>query len=208
MRKKIIAIIISLLIILGAIAGGLFYYFKYVNVQQTYNADEDDRLSPEEVQWEVEHLDINKFPKHKIPADIKDSSKKYDVFYNIFGSDKMMFVYGYEKGSKQENISEKFHKNIQKKIKKSKLNKKYEVITISNPEKIVNEVLNKNNIILDGDKPQCQIENSDFNKVMNVIDTISGCYYGVCMINPEKSEYINVSKIYPDIIIKIMEEYK
>lgn len=199
MKKKAIIIISLVIFILAALAGSLIYYLKF-----NKNMDDEDTLSKEEIQSQLDNMDVNSIPMYDLPKNIKASTKKYNIFENVYTSNKPVLLYGYEKGAKLENISENFHKNIQKEIKAKNFDKKYNIITISNPDRYVKRALINKGIDIEDNFETCADKNSE---LMDIIMTTADCYNGACIIDNKKHKYLIFQKKYPEFIIKALQDY-
>ena len=205
MKKKGILILILTLVILGVLGCGIYYFFKNNPVK----SKDEDRISKEELQYILDNFEMSQVDVRKIPTDVLTYSKKLKLFDNIYYAKNLVFVYGYEKNSKIKYVSEKFHKNIQKELSKSGMDKKYEVITISRPEAKVSAVMKKLKIdVPDEEVYSCDLRDGDLKGIMNIVETTAECYSGACIVNPKTKEYIVLPKAYPEIILKVLEEYK
>lgn len=198
MKKKII--IASLFFLIIAITGITYYIYNESKYENTYNK----KITKEYLHQYLKTFDINTIEMRNLPSDIKKTTAKYNLFSEIYNSDNIIFLYGFEKGAKIENISEQFHKNIQEEIKVRNIDKKYKIITINNPEKIVKNSLIKQGINVD--KIESCVD-TDSN-LMNLIMVTAECYNTACIIDNKKNKYINFSKKYPEIIIKALEDYE
>ncbi len=205
MKKKWILIVILSLILLGVLAGGIYYFVSHPAKSDLEDVDEP---SKDEIQAYVENFDISSIEFLPIPDSVYKYSAKLKLFEDVFSSQKPVFAYGYEKGSKVENLSEKFHKKIQKDLEKKGLNEKYNVVAISKPEALVNSVMSENKIDIPDDESPCDLKESDAKGVMDIVDIMSECYSGACLIDAKKKQYLAFTKKYPEIFLKLLEVYK
>lgn len=210
MKKKgiLILILTVMLVVLGVLGFGIInshFFFKDKFVEPKYI----EKTSKEELQYILDNFDMSQVEVRKIPTDVLTYSKKLHLFDNIYYAKKPVLVYGYEKKTDIEYISENFHKKIQRDIFKKGFNKKYEVVTISKPEATVNAVIKSFKVeIPDEEMSSCELMDSDLKGIMAIVETTAGCYSGVCIVNPSKKEYIVLPKKYPELILKVLEEYK
>ena len=200
MKKKAIRITVITILLLALISGVIYW----CRLPKAIN----EKITKDDILYAVKTFNINNIERNTFSNNIKKYSKKYNLFDEIYNSNNLIFVYGYEKGSRKENTSEKFHKTIQKNIKEKNLDKKYNIIIITNPQKTVQEVAKKNNLGLEKATKGCDLKSSNDTGVLEIIDTTSTCYYGVCIMNPKKNEYITFPKRFPEIIIKALEDYE
>lgn len=200
MKKKIILTIIIILFTIGLIEGYIYWMkLPKPNVE---------KITKEDIQLLIDNFDISYANIQKLPKNIKKYSKKYDLFSEIYNSEELVFVYGYEKWSLNKTVSGKFHKDIQKRITENDLHKKYKVITITNPQKTVQEVARKNSLNPEKLTKGCKITNPNDEDIFKLTETTASCYSGACIINNKKKEYLLLSKEFPEVTIKIMQEYK
>lgn len=205
MKKKWILIVFLSLILLGVLAGGIYYFVTH---PVKSDLDDFDKPSKEEIQAYIDNFDLSSIEFLPIPDSVYKYSAKLKLFDDVFSSEKPVFAYGYEKGSKVENLSEKFHKKIQKDLEKRGLDEKYNVVVISKPEALVNSVMSENKIDIPDDESPCDLKESDVKGVMDVVDIMSQCYSGACLIDAKKKQYLAFTKEYPEIFLKLLEVYK
>lgn len=205
MKKKWILIVFLSLILLGVLAGGIYYFVSHPAKSDLEDVDEP---SKEEIQAYIDNFDLSSIEFLLIPDSVYKYSAKLKLFDDVFSSEKPVFAYGYEKGSKVENLSEKFHKKIQKDLEKRGLDEKYNVVVISKPEALVNSVMSENKIDIPDDESPCDLKESDVKGVMDVVDIMSQCYSGACLIDAKKKQYLAFTKEYPEIFLKLLEVYK
>lgn len=203
MKKKVVLFIILIALILSALAGGIFFF-----VNKKAKAEDSQHATKEEIQDYIDHFNLADIEFQKIPASVFKYSKKLQLFDEVFSSDKVVIVYGYEKGSRIKYISEKFHKQMQKDLAKNGLDKKYEVITISKPESRVNDVMKKNHLSIPEEYSPCDLKDGDMKGVLDIVDIMSECYSGMCLVDSKKKVYLPFTKEYPEIILKLLQEYK
>ena len=102
MKKKWILIVILSLILLGVLAGGIYYFMSNPVMS---GSDDVDKPSKEEIQNYIDHFDLSTLEFEKIQPSVYKYSKKLGFFDEVFSSQKPVFVYGYEKGSRMKYIS-------------------------------------------------------------------------------------------------------
>lgn len=205
MKKKWTLIVILSLILLGVLAGGIYYFVTH---PVKSDLDDFDKPSKEEIQAYIDNFNLSSIEFLPIPDSVYKYSAKLKLFDDVFSSEKPVFAYGYEKGSKVENLSEKFHKKIQKDLVKRGLDEKYNVVVISKPEALVNSVMRENKIDIPDEESPCDLKESDVKGVMDVVDIMSQCYSGACLIDAKKKQYLAFTKEYPAIFLKLLEVYK
>ena len=184
MKKKWILIVFLSLILLGVLAGGIYYFVSHPAKSDLEDVDEP---SKEEIQAYVDNFDVSSIAFLPIP----DSVYKY-----------------YEKGSRIKKLSESFHKTVQKDLEKRGLDEKYNIVVISKPEVIVNDVMKKNKLEIPKDESPCDLKDGDTNGVLDIAEFISECYSEVCLIDAKNKKYIVLPKKYPEIFLKLLEVYK
>ncbi len=200
MKKKAILTIIIILFII-ALIGGYIYWSRLPK-------PEVEKITADDIQLLIDNFDISYVNIKKLPKNIKKYSQKYNLFNEIYTSDELVFVYGYEKWSLNKTASGKFHRDIQKRITENNLHEKYKVITITNPQKTVQQVARKNSLDPEKLTKGCKITNPNDEDIFNLTETTASCYSGACIINNKKNEYILLSKEFPEVTIKTMQEYK
>ena len=205
MKKKWILIVFLSLILLGVLAGGIYYFVSHPAKSDLEDVDEP---SKEEIQAYVDNFDVSNIAFLPIPDSVYKYSAKFKLFDDVFSSEKPVFAYGYEKGSRIKKLSESFHKTVQKDLEKRGLDEKYNVVVISKPEVIVNDVMKKNKLEIPKDESPCDLKDGDTNGVLDIAEFISECYSEVCLIDAKNKKYIVLPKKYPEIFLKLLEVYK
>lgn len=206
MKKRAILIIFLLLIGLGVLAGGAYYFIS--KNKENVGVGDSSNATKEEIQDYIEHFDLSTLEFEKIQPSVYKYSKKLGLFDEVFSSQKPVFVYGYEKGSRVKYISEKFHKQMQKDLAKNGFDEKYTIATISKPEAQVNDVMKKYKLEVPKDESPCDLKDSDMKGVMDIVDVMSMCYGGACLVDNKKKVFLAFTKEYPEIILKLLKEYK
>lgn len=205
MKKKWILIVFLSLILLGVLAGGIYYFMSNPAMS---DSDDVDKPSKEEIQNYIDHFDLSTLEFEKIQPSVYKYSKKLGFFDEVFSSQKPVFVYGYEKGSRVKYISEKFHKQMQKDLEDNGFDEKYTIVTISKPEAQVNDVMKKYKLEIPEEESPCDLKDSDMKGVLDIVDVMSMCYGGACLIDNKKKVYLAFTKDYPEVILKLLKEYK
>ena len=54
----------------------------------------------------------------------------------------------------------------------------------------------------------CDLKDSDMKGVLDIVDVMSMCYGGACLIDNKKKVYLAFTKDYPEVILKLLKEYK
>lgn len=205
MKKKWILIVILSLILLGVLAGGIYYFMSNPVMS---DSDDVDKPSKEEIQNYIDHFDLSTLEFEKIQPSVYKYSKKLGFFDEVFSSQKPVFAYGYEKGSRMKYISEKFHKQMQKDFADNGFDEKYTIVTISKPEAQVNDVMKKYKLEIPDEESPCDLKDSDMKGVLDIVDVMSMCYGGACLIDNKKKVFLSFTKDYPEVILKLLKEYK
>lgn len=206
MKKRTFLIIFLILIVLAVLAVSAYYFIS--KNKENVEVRDSSTATKEEIQDYIEHFDLSTLEFQKIQPSVYKYSKKLDLFDEVFSSEKPVFVYGYEKGSRVKYISDKFHKQMQKDLAKNGFDEKYTVVTISKPEARVNDVMKKYKLEIPQDESPCDLKDSDMKGVMDIVDVMSMCYGGACLIDNKKKVFLPFTKEYPDIIFKLLKEYK
>ena len=194
------------MIVLAVLAVSAYYFIS--KNKENVEVRDSSTATKEEIQDYIEHFDLSTLEFQKIQPSVYKYSKKLDLFDEVFSSEKPVFVYGYEKGSRVKYISDKFHKQMQKDLAKNGFDEKYTVVTISKPEARVNDVMKKYKLEIPQDESPCDLKDSDMKGVMDIVDVMSMCYGGACLIDNKKKVFLPFTKEYPDIIFKLLKEYK
>ncbi len=206
MKKRAILIIFLILIGLAVLAGSACYFIS--KNKENVEVGDSSVATKEEIQDYIDHFDLSTIEFQKIQPSVYKYSAKLKLFDEAFSSQKPVFVYGYEKGARAKYISEKFHKQMQKDLAKNGFDEKYTVVTISKPEARVNEVMKKYKLEIPQDESPCDLKDSDMKGVLDIVDVMSMCYGGACLIDNKKKVFLPFTKEYPEVIFKLLKEYK
>ena len=97
---------------------------------------------------------------------------------------------------------------MQKDLADNGFDEKYTIVTISKPEAQVNDVMKKYKLEIPEEESPCDLKDSDMKGVLDIVDVMSMCYGGACLIDNKKKVYLAFTKDYPEVILKLLKEYK
>ncbi len=130
-----------------------------------------------------------------LPKNIKEDSKKYNVYPELFNSDQKVFTYNYDTNSFDIKNNWLFHKDMTKKLKEANLNYKY--------------IIQKNaitEITTIGDKKTCNaaiVLNQTHEKILDIADE---CFLNACIIDSKNNNYIILTRDTDNIMSVLKEE--
>lgn len=179
-KPQKILVTISLII---AVLLGSWYYYQSTHLQSKINPDDN-------IPYVEEYKEVK-----QIPDEIFAASKKYNLFQDIYSSNKKVLVYGYENNDDSDSVI--FNK-FKKSIKKVDL-KDYKIITTGDTDKYLQAILKKAGIDEDN-------EHNIGTDVLPLITSTMKCFSSCCIIDPQNKKYVVLSKN-PEFIIKEMIEY-
>lgn len=123
-----------------------------------------------------------------LPADIKQISQKYNAFKEIYNSDGLILVYGYEPLSADEESNRIFHKRINELIKERNLDIK--VLSYENWRKVIDKAQEDNG----KDPGACTLFSADEADLKTIIDTTQNCFMNVCIIDAKNNQYASMGR--------------
>ena len=139
-----------------------------------------------------------------LPKDIQKLSQKYKVYEELFNSEEPIFTYGYFKYTLKKQQSEKFHKKLEKRLKKENLN--YKFLVYKNWDEYENKIEEENAAVYDGDDEKCLMENPSVQELDSVRNTAVECLQNSCIIDLKHNKYIVISRDV-DFIIEQLKKY-
>ncbi|MBD5403336.1 hypothetical protein HDR58_11150 [bacterium] len=196
-KKYLIIITIILAIILGSVAA-----WKYYTKQQT---NQEEYSGPTFTDEEIENFKIDYLRVKDLPKDIRKTAKKFDLFNYIYSSDKPVLTYGWIKGEKRVPLTEAFHNEMVKELKKHDFSN-YKIVDLNKPEREIQIAFKKNNIKIDQNK-SCTEFTKEEKALDDLIYTTIDCYGNACIIDPKKNKYYILPK-HAKAIVKILTIYK
>lgn len=153
----------------------------------------------------------------KLPAGLKETSRKLNLWTDIYNSPKKVVVYSYMSGSTCPYQSQEFHNKVTSAASRS--GGKY-YARPTGPDKMKRDIkapstkldtrftqisqIAKTKGVNDPQVKAFNKDVQDFNKLMKFTNQ---CTLRACIINPSKDEYIIMNRK-SDEVVKIMNQYK
>lgn len=136
----------------------------------------------------------------ELPKNIKQISKKYNAFNEIYNSDELLLVYGYIPLSIEEKENRIFHKEMNNLLKEKDINIK--VL----PYKNWRDVLEQAQVENGKDPNACTLFSASEKNLQLIIDTTKDCFSNACVIDAKNNKYASLWKNPADIVATI-EKY-
>lgn len=192
-KKNIAICIISIIVILFIIAITIYK----LTTPPTYElVDPSSDKRPK--------YSLDEFETKTIPAGVKESAKKYNLFKEMYYSDKKALVYGYEKNQVEEPLNESFHNDFKKALKRNRIkNDEYNIIIYTNIENQIIKTFKEHNIDIDEDEG-CTINVPSVKDLDLLLKTSIQCYANACLVDPAKNTYQILPKDIP-FLLKILK---
>ena len=170
---KIEKIVIAVVIFLVVNAIGMNYY----NHQKYFH----NRALP---------IYINNTEENKLPENIRELSKKYQSYIDLYKSDKPVLVYNYTTFKREGGIDKKFHEELSAKLEAENID--IEKIIFENWEDDTTEIALKNKKYLDGTET-CGPSGKEEEKLKDFVDTAHHCINNICIIDVKNHRYLLMS---------------
>lgn len=146
---------------------------------------------------------VNSQNEYKLPLYTKAISEKYNVFKDIYTSNEKILVYGIHPDSNDPMDNTTFQKQMEEALKKSNL--KYKPIAYTDWEDEILAILVRNRNTIN--QESCKIQNSDGEKIENIIDISEKCFNRSCIIDNQHNKYIVISRDI-NFIINVLNEHE
>lgn len=137
--------------------------------------------------------------ERNMPEDIPQLAKKYQIYENIYNSDKPVFIYGYETHTFDKQDGLMFHNELTQKLEKETLN--YEVLSFKNWVDNNQEIREKYDPKAEG----CTMETSDQAGLNKILKLTSDCLMNSCIIDAKNKKYYVISRN-TDYIVNVLKE--
>lgn len=195
-KKNITICVISIIVILSIIA---ITIYKLTSPPNYAVIDPEADKRPK---YSLDEFDIE-----TIPAGVKESAKKYNLFKEMYFSDKKVLVYGYEKNQVEEPLNESFHTDFKKALKKNRIkNSEYNIVIYTNLENQIIKTFKDHNIDIDEDEG-CTIDVPSVKDLDLLLKTSMQCYANACIVDPAKNTYQVLPKDIP-LLLEILKKKK
>lgn len=135
-----------------------------------------------------------------MPKDIKQISKKYNAFREIYDSDELLLVYGYEPLSIEEKDNRIFHKDIDNLIKEHDL--KVKVLSYKDWRDYIDKAQEDNG----KDPNACTLFSAGEKDLQLIIETTQDCFRNACVVDAKNNKYVVIAKN-PMNIVATIEKY-
>lgn len=195
-KKNITICVISIIVMLSIIA---ITIYKLTTPPNYGPIDPDSDKRPK--------YNLEEFKPETIPAGVKESAKKYNLFKEMYFSDKKVLVYGYEKNQVEEPLNESFHTDFMKALKKNRIkNDEYNIVIYTNLEKQIIKTFKEHDIDIDEDEG-CTINVPSVKDLDLLLKTSIQCYANACLVDPAKNTYQILPKDIP-LLLEILKKKK
>lgn len=195
-KKNITICVISIIVIILIIA---------ITVYKLTTPPKYELVHPEDTNRPKYTLE--EFKTEQIPKGVKESAKKYNLFKEMYYSDRKVIVYGYEKNQMEEPLNESFHTDFMKALKKEKIkNDEYNIVIYTNLEKQIIKTFKEHDIDIDEDEG-CTINVPSVKDLDLLLKTSIQCYANACLVDPAKNTYQILPKDIP-LLLEILNAKK
>ncbi len=140
----------------------------------------------------------------ELPTNISQLSKKYNVYTDLYNSDKPILVYGYAKYALVKKMGTKFHKELQSRLEQENLD--FKVVTYKNWQQYDEQIEEDNAAIYEGDESKCLMENPSVQELDSIRDLSTNCLLNACIIDVKQNKYILMDRNV-DFITAQVKEY-
>ncbi|MGN0031303.1 MAG: hypothetical protein ACI37Q_05040 [Candidatus Gastranaerophilaceae bacterium] len=140
----------------------------------------------------------------ELPANITQLSKKYNVYTDLYNSDKPILTYGYAKHAIVKKLGSKFHKELQSRLEQENLD--FKVVSYKNWRQYDEQIEEDNAAVYGGDDSKCLMENPSVQELDSVRDISTNCLRNACIIDVKQNKYILMDRDI-DFIIEQIKEY-
>ncbi len=132
-----------------------------------------------------------------LPDNIKKYSEKYETYQELYNSDELTLVYGYEVFNHDERLNSVFHRKLSKKIKNKNLN--YRIVALNGYQHLPDQLL--------GNYQEDVTCRADLSKDLNaLINTSENCLETACIVDMKNNRYIHMGRNI-DTIVETLEKY-
>lgn len=135
-----------------------------------------------------------------LPNNIKNIAKKYNAFNEIYNSDELLLVYGYDPLSVKEKENRLFHKRINELIKERNI--KIKVIPYPNWINTIEQAQEDNG----KDPSACTLFSAHEKDLETIIKTTKDCFMNACIVDAKNNKYVSIGKDLGIIIATIEKE--
>lgn len=143
---------------------------------------------------------IGKVHPQKFTINLKDLSKKYHIYEDLYNTDETIITFGYEDRPMELGYGKDFHDDFLKRLKEENIN--YKVVPYHNYEDIKQDIIKQKGNANTG----CSANNGLEEDLNSLIKETETCLINICLINNKKSEFILISRQEIDFAIKTFKE--
>lgn len=145
---------------------------------------------------------INTTEEKVLPQNIRELSKKFGAYEDLYSSDTPTFVYSYTEWENPLGLNKKFHKELSEKLKEANLNYKY--IVYKNWEDDTFDITLKNRQYL-SQSESCGPAEGEEKELEDFISLSQNCIQNACLLDV-KNKKMTIISVDPDYIVEILKE--
>lgn len=134
---------------------------------------------------DISSIMINDIKEYELPPDIRDWSKKFEAYEDLYGSDKPTLVYKYTSKRTGKPFDRVFHEDLKKEFNEENLDFGYIAYKDLKDESF--KLILKNQNRADGES--CPFESKDIDKLLDIIDVTNDCIANACIVDVKKGKY-------------------
>jgi hypothetical protein len=169
----------------------LLFFAIVISIKNLYNA-----------KTITKYARLNSYVTAIIPSNLKNQSKKFKLFEELYNSNDKIVTYAIETNTLNRKDNQEFDKTFKEKFNKSNLN--YKLITYNNIEKIKNEYKAK----FDNpsqEVPSCGYSSETEKEFDDFIKNVEKCLINVCIIDNKNNTYTTISRE-PNYALEVLEK--
>ncbi|MCM1339019.1 MAG: hypothetical protein NC191_05055 [Muribaculaceae bacterium] len=146
---------------------------------------------------------INSTEDKELPKNIRELSKKYHAYEDLYKSDDLTLVYSYYTDGTKTDRNQEFHNELTQKLEESGI--KINTVTFKNWEDDTLEISLKNKEFID-ETATCAPEEKEELLLKKYIEDAQLCINNVCLVNVKKHKYSLMSPEV-DYVVETIKEY-
>lgn len=153
-----------------------------------------------------DHTNVNRFDPmsytESLPENIKQLSEQYNIYPELYNSDKPVFTYGYNQFSMDKNFNRTFHKKLEKELNNTEFN--YKIVVFKNWKDNFDELMAQN--MPNQSSESCTPKTKEEELLKETIEFSHNCIKQACIINTKANTYTLMDRDIKLIMSKLKEQ--